>query len=111
MGFIGPTAPGGAQEQRPAATIDVKDKVVRTRPLCAYPTFARYEGTGDFDDASNFECVRESYRRIGLGGFAASLRFPMPPFGDVGTIAQPCPRKRIAPLPTSLTGDVFFDPD
>jgi tannase/feruloyl esterase len=30
--------------------------VDRTRPLCAYPTTARYRGTGSTDDAKNFEC-------------------------------------------------------
>jgi hypothetical protein len=29
----------------------------RTRPLCAYPQLARYEGTGDPNDARNFACV------------------------------------------------------
>jgi hypothetical protein len=28
----------------------------RTRPLCAYPTYAHYNGTGDPEDASNFSC-------------------------------------------------------
>ena len=28
----------------------------RTRPLCAYPTWARYNGTGDINVASNFSC-------------------------------------------------------
>ncbi len=28
----------------------------RTRPLCAAPTFARYKGTGDVEDASSFVC-------------------------------------------------------
>jgi feruloyl esterase len=28
----------------------------RSRPLCAYPAFARYTGTGDPQDARNFEC-------------------------------------------------------
>ena len=28
----------------------------RTRPLCAYPTWARYNGTGDINVASNFNC-------------------------------------------------------
>jgi feruloyl esterase len=37
----------------------VEGKVVRTRPLCAYPAFARYNGSGDTDVASNFECVRK----------------------------------------------------
>ncbi|WP_159396794.1 tannase/feruloyl esterase family alpha/beta hydrolase [Sorangium cellulosum] len=29
----------------------------RTRPLCRYPTFARYRGTGDPNDAASFECA------------------------------------------------------
>ena len=29
----------------------------RTRPLCAYPTWARYKGTGDINVASNFNCA------------------------------------------------------
>jgi feruloyl esterase len=28
----------------------------RSRPLCPYPLHAHYKGTGDPDDASNFEC-------------------------------------------------------
>ncbi len=28
----------------------------RSRPLCAYPTYARYKGTGDPNDAASFEC-------------------------------------------------------
>ena len=35
----------------------VENKVVRTRPLCAYPQVARYTGTGSIDDAANFRCV------------------------------------------------------
>jgi feruloyl esterase len=31
-------------------------KVVRTRPLCAYPAVASYKGTGSTDDAANFVC-------------------------------------------------------
>jgi feruloyl esterase len=34
----------------------VDGKVVRTRPLCAYPQTARYRGTGSIDDAANFTC-------------------------------------------------------
>jgi hypothetical protein len=30
----------------------------RTRPLCAYPTWPRYNGTGDLGFASSFHCVR-----------------------------------------------------
>ncbi|PWW02074.1 feruloyl esterase [Hoeflea marina] len=29
----------------------------RTRPLCDYPGWPRYAGTGDVDDAASFECV------------------------------------------------------
>lgn len=29
----------------------------RTRPLCPFPTYARYTGTGDIEDAANFACV------------------------------------------------------
>ena len=29
----------------------------RTRPLCAYPKFAKYKGTGSIEDAANFSCV------------------------------------------------------
>jgi feruloyl esterase len=28
----------------------------RTRPLCPYPTYARYNGSGDINVASNFSC-------------------------------------------------------
>lgn len=30
--------------------------VDRTRPICAYPRVARYNGTGSIDDAANFTC-------------------------------------------------------
>ena len=29
----------------------------RARPLCAYPAFPMYNGTGDIEDSSNFSCV------------------------------------------------------
>jgi feruloyl esterase len=32
--------------------------VDRTRPLCAWPAAARYDGTGSIDDAANFVCAR-----------------------------------------------------
>ena len=35
----------------------VDNKVVRTRPLCAYPQVARYSGAGSIDEAVNFRCV------------------------------------------------------
>jgi feruloyl esterase len=32
-------------------------QVDRTRPLCAYPAVAHYNGAGSIDDAANFSCV------------------------------------------------------
>jgi feruloyl esterase len=32
-------------------------KVVRTRPLCAWPKVAKYKGSGDTSDAANFNCT------------------------------------------------------
>jgi feruloyl esterase len=34
----------------------------RTRPLCAYPTVAKYKGTGSIDDAENFVCSADNSR-------------------------------------------------
>jgi feruloyl esterase len=44
-----------APMQIPASRV-VDGKVVRTRPLCAYPQMAAYKGAGSTDDASNFVC-------------------------------------------------------
>lgn len=42
---------GGANAELP------KDwSPTRTRPLCAYPSVARYKGTGNIEDAANFSC-------------------------------------------------------
>ncbi len=35
-------------------------KVVRTRPLCAWPAVARYDGHGDMEKAESFRCVTAS---------------------------------------------------
>ena len=29
----------------------------RTRPLCPYPAYARYSGSGSLEDAANFTCA------------------------------------------------------
>ena len=47
---------GTAPEQIPASRVR-GGKVDRTRPLCAYPRYARYSGTGSMDEAANFACV------------------------------------------------------
>jgi len=36
---------------------DGKPETVFTRPLCAWPTVARYQGSGDPNEAGNFKCV------------------------------------------------------
>ena len=48
---------GAAPDAIPASRV-IGGKVVRTRPLCAYPEVARYRGSGSTDDASNFACVK-----------------------------------------------------
>jgi feruloyl esterase len=44
-----------APSEIPASKI-ADGKVVRTRPLCAYPAVAAYKGTGSTDEAANFVC-------------------------------------------------------
>jgi hypothetical protein len=56
------------QGQAPGEIIATKYKnagdptggVIRTRPLCPYPTVASWKGTGSTDDAANFTCVKPS---------------------------------------------------
>ena len=43
--------PGGVNAELPADW-----SAQRTRPLCAYPTVARYDGRGPLDDAASFSC-------------------------------------------------------
>ena len=46
---------GPAPEQIPASRVR-NGKVERTRPLCAYPLYAHYKGSGSLDDAASFAC-------------------------------------------------------
>jgi hypothetical protein len=41
------------------ALIQMPTKVVRTRPICAWPKVARYRGSGSSDEAKNFTCDAE----------------------------------------------------
>jgi feruloyl esterase len=47
--------------QNPDLTIQTQSGATvppgRTRPLCAYPKVARYNGFGSIDDAANFSCL------------------------------------------------------
>ena len=35
--------------------------VMKTRPVCAYPEVAIYKGSGDINDAENFECGKPTW--------------------------------------------------
>ena len=37
--------------------LDSSEKVVQTRPMCKFPTYARYTGSGDPNSASSFRCA------------------------------------------------------
>ena len=47
---------GVAPDQLLASKIE-DGAVTRTRPVCAYPKVARYDGSGSIDDATNFQCA------------------------------------------------------
>jgi hypothetical protein len=48
----------GVAPDRIVATKVVQGKTTRTRPLCAYPLKATYQGTGSIDDEANFTCSK-----------------------------------------------------
>jgi feruloyl esterase len=48
---------GVAPEVMESTHYDLNGNPDRTRPLCAYPKVARYNGTGSIDDAANFSCA------------------------------------------------------
>ncbi len=50
----------GKAPHRIVASHMTDGKVDRTRPLCAFPKVAKWNGTGSTDDAANFSCVAES---------------------------------------------------
>jgi len=43
---------------RVIASKSAQGKVIRTRPLCAYPMIAKYKGSGSEDEADNFVCAK-----------------------------------------------------
>jgi feruloyl esterase len=47
----------GTAPERLIASRTLEGGGTRTRPLCAYPQVARYNGTGNTDDAASFECI------------------------------------------------------
>jgi len=48
---------GVPPEEMLATHFDLNGNPDRTRPLCAYPKIAHYNGSGSIDDASNFSCA------------------------------------------------------
>jgi hypothetical protein len=51
--------PGNAAAVNPEVPADWAPD--RTRPLCPYPSVARYDGRGDIERASNWECRKSSH--------------------------------------------------
>jgi len=49
-------AEDGVVPERMITSKRLDDSGKLTRPLCAYPLVARYKGTGDTNDAANFDC-------------------------------------------------------
>ncbi len=46
---------GQAPDRMTARKIE-NGEVTRSRPLCPYPQVARYDGSGNIDEADNFSC-------------------------------------------------------
>jgi feruloyl esterase len=57
LGAIDAWVEQGRAPERIVASRPLAGGGVRTRPLCAYPQIARYQGAGSTDAAANFECV------------------------------------------------------
>jgi feruloyl esterase len=49
---------GKAPDTLTAVRRDQTGAVTRSRPLCQYPAFARYKGSGSTDEARNFTCAK-----------------------------------------------------
>jgi feruloyl esterase len=57
MQALAPWVEKGTAPQRVVATRRSAGRVERSRPLCAYPEVARFNGAGSIDDAANFSCT------------------------------------------------------
>lgn len=53
----------GKAPQQILATKEQDGKVIRTRPICAYPQRTVYSGKGSSDDAANFSCMAPAPKR------------------------------------------------
>jgi pimeloyl-ACP methyl ester carboxylesterase len=61
-GVGGPAGAGRADAPAAGPAIPAPSVPSRTRPLCPYPTIARWTGTGSSDDAANYSCVASNPR-------------------------------------------------
>lgn len=50
---------GGRPPKNPVGVDAAQATIGRTRPLCEYPTFPRYKGSGDVNSAGSFTCARD----------------------------------------------------
>ena len=57
---------GKAPETMIATRLD-QGRIVRQRPICAYPQRAAYRGSGDINAAESFSCVRPSTADLPIG--------------------------------------------
>ena len=57
LGIMDAWVDQGIVPERVIASKVSEGRVVRTRSLCAVPHVARYDGSGDMDDANSFACV------------------------------------------------------
>jgi feruloyl esterase len=60
LGTIDQWVDHGAAPDRLIASKFSDGKLVRSRPLCAYPKVAKYRGDGDTNDAANFICANDA---------------------------------------------------
>jgi feruloyl esterase len=58
MGSIDEWVQHGRAPERIVSSKLSGGKVVRTRPICAYPLVAKYKGTGSIDEAESFVCSK-----------------------------------------------------
>jgi len=57
LAALAPWVEKGIAPDQFTASLVAKGQTVRTRPICAYPQYARWNGTGSTDAAANFTCV------------------------------------------------------
>ena len=72
---------GRAPEQMMATKYTHDDRtqpVLRTMPLCSFPTQARYSGTGDVHNAASWSCTEnQDLLKVGPNGASAGLVGPV----------------------------------